>query len=480
MAKKKIFSVEFEWPGEDVEYIPFSSSNSLLDADIILFNPDISEYRYGASEDYQGKPCLNDRDSFKLMEATDHWRRELKSAFDAGKTIIVYLNKVEEIFIATGKNEYSGTGRNRQTTRIVTITSNYKSIPTCLDPVNSKGSSMKLTRESGIISSYWKDFGGESSFLVLLKDDFKNSLVLTKSGDKTVGGIIKGKSSGSIIFLPYFTFSDEKYYAESEESDTGFVWTKTALQAGKKLLSHIIEIDKTVKKDSGHTPTPEWANSSKYLTSIENTIQENLLKIEAKIESLNNEKEGLVSSLNESGVLRYLLYEKGKPLESAIIEALKTIGFEASNFADEESEFDVVFESKEGRLIGEAEGKDSKAINIDKLRQLEMNIHEDFAKDEVESIAKGVLFGNAYRLSALPERADFFTTKCLTAAERSGIALIRTPDLFFVAKYLKDTKDKRFATKCRKEIISTSGKIVSFPSIPEPKKTTIKTIGKDT
>jgi hypothetical protein len=59
----------------------------------------------------------------------------------------------------------------------------------------------------------------------------------------------------------------------------------------------------------------------------------------------------------------------------------------------------VVFESEEGRLIGEAEGKDNKAINVDKLRQLSMNIHEDIQREEVTTPAKGVLFGNGYRFN---------------------------------------------------------------------------------
>ena len=56
------------------------------------------------------------------------------------------------------------------------------------------------------------------------------------------------------------------------------------------------------------------------------------------------------------------------------------MGFVASPYKEANSEFDVVFESAEGRLLGEAEGKDSKAISVDKLRQLVMNIHEDLQR----------------------------------------------------------------------------------------------------
>jgi hypothetical protein len=147
--------------------------------------------------------------------------------------------------------------------------------------------------------------------------------------------------------------------------------------------------------------------------------------------------------------------------------ALTVLGFHAAPYRDEGSEFDVVFESAEGRLLGEAEGKDNKAVNIDKLRQLEMNLHEDFEREGITAMAKGVLFGNAHRLSPLAERAEYFTDKCITAAKRNSTALVRTPDLFFVAQYLAARPDEDFARKCRECILSTCGSVVAFPPVPE-------------
>ncbi len=96
-----------------------------------------------------------------------------------------------------------------------------------------------------------------------------------------------------------------------------------------------------------------------------------------------------------------------------------------------------------------------------------MNIHEDFARDEIEETATGVLFGNAYRLKNLEERDDFFTKKCISAVKRTGTVLVRTPDLFTVAQYLSGTTDKKFASRCRKAIFSAAGEIVTFPERPK-------------
>jgi hypothetical protein len=149
------------------------------------------------------------------------------------------------------------------------------------------------------------------------------------------------------------------------------------------------------------------------------------------------------------------------------MEVLRLMGFSAESFQDTESEFDVVFVSAEGRFLGEVEGKDSKAINIDKHSQLERNINEDFEREEVTEHAHGVLFGNAYRLTPLIERGDFFTDKCISAAKRMGTALVRTPDLFEVGRYLRSSQDEEFAARCRNSILNTKGGIVCFPTVPQ-------------
>lgn len=142
------------------------------------------------------------------------------------------------------------------------------------------------------------------------------------------------------------------------------------------------------------------------------------------------------------------------------------LGFTASSYRDADSEFDVVFTCDEGRLLGEAEGKDNKPINIDKLRQLSMNIHEDLSRDEVSSPAKGVLFGNGYRLSDPKDRELQFTDKCLISSKGSSIALVTTSSLYTVSKFLTDQRDDFYARKCRQAILTGIG-VVVFPPLPE-------------
>lgn len=470
MAKKKILTIGFSLADDETEFCEFSSDISLLDWDIVLFNPDIDGYLYAPESTFEGKPCLSDNQSFKLKSQSEHWRREIKSAVEHGKLVIVFLGELKNISIATGKKEYSGTGRNQKVTRIVTSYDNYQSIPINLNPLSAKGREIKLTaKNSEFISSYWQEFSELSSYKVIVDAECAPCLV-TRHGEKSVDIIVRSKnSSGSLLCLPDLDFWQDSFFVGEEGGDDEGEWTEEAKQFASRFVKCVVSLDKALKSEGELTPEPEWAKESIYKLNMERLATQKLLEIEKRLEGVQAEKEAVQDRIRGLERLRHLLFEKGKPLEYAILDALRTIGFEVSQFDDGESEFDAVFESGEGRLIGEAEGKDNKAINIDKLRQLSLNIHEDLEREEVITPAKPVLFGNPYRLQPLLERSYPFTDKCISASVTSSTALVFTPDLFRVSKYLMDRPDARFATKCRKAILNAVGR-VEFPIIPNTEK----------
>ena len=462
---KKIVIIGTSLPYNEVDFVSLHSQNSLLDYDISVFNPDISSFYGYSPSSYMGKPALSDENSFKLQEQIAHWWREILGAVRTGKAVFILLNQLQEVYVSTGQKTYSGTGRNRQVTRHVTDISNYSLVPGAIDVVNSRGTLMKLYGHDNALATYWAELESLSEFRVLISGEGVTPLVVTKTGDKTVGASLKYKDAhGTLVLLPYIDFDREDFTRTTRSGNE--YWTDKANQIGKKFISAIVGIDNFLKESLGFTPAPDWVAQDRYILAREQKIRDKLLTLENKINSIQKEKEHLQQDLHTETEIKGLLYEKGNPLEAAILKSLKLLGFEVSQYHQSDSEFDVVFESKEGRLIGEAEGKDNKPVNIDKLRQLEMNIHEDFSRDEVEQPAKGALIGNAYRLLPPEGRSDFFTVKCLTAAKRSSIALIRTTDLFYISKYLLTNVDKVFAKKCRKTILETVG-IVIFPAIPE-------------
>lgn len=463
MAKHRIFTVGFDLPGDEFEYVEFSSDQTLLDADIVLFEPTLggySSYKY-----YNGRPLLSENSSFSTKEHLDHWRSEITAAVNSGKLVIVYLAKPVECYRYTGKKEFSGTGRSRVPTDFVAEISSYEAVPNIKVVTAKSGRETRLEKDATYIAPYWTEFSSYSPYEVEIEGEFKRVLLKSRSGDRTVGAAVHGLS-GVLLFLPPLKY-DKKKFLHYDSSDDESYWTAVAQKFGKRLVAALAALADGLKQSSQSTPAPNWTQVSQFRLAEESELEAAISKCTSDIAELQSSKTALEAKLREEGNLRRLLFEQGRPLENAVLEALRLFGFDAQHFSDGESEFDAVFVSAEGRCLGEAEGKENRSVNIDKFSQLERNLQEDFARDDVTEYAKGVLFGNAYRLMPLSDRGDFFTDKCISAAKRVGAALVRTPDLFAPAKYMKETPaDAEYAKQCREAIFRAEGQIVTFPAPP--------------
>ena len=462
MAKKRIFTVGFELPGDEFEYIPFGSDQSLLDADIILFEPSFGTHI--ARETYEGQGLFEQWASHPVSQELGHWRAELAAATNAGKLVIVFLAKPLTHYRYTGEKNFSGTGRSRVTTNMVTLVGSYSAVPNVTSADAKSGREVRLTKDAAYLAAYWSEFGEFSAYEAFVEGKFSHTLITTKAGDKIVGAAVRGK--GALLFLPPLRY-DEKKFTKYDPKKDQTLWTSEAQQFGKRLVHAIAGLWDALIGGKAATPPPSWASGQEFRTPQEGTLHSQLAAVGEEIADAQERKKRFEQQLRDAGEVRGLLYEQGKPLERAVREALTTLSFSAKAYAESDAEFDVLFESPEGRFLGEVEGKDTKAVNIDKLSQLERNLQEDFAREAVETYAKGVLFGNPERLAPPSERGDPFTAKCLTSAKRAHIALVRTADLFAPVVYLRVSPDQEFARRCREAILSGDGVVVAFPGSPE-------------
>ena len=464
---KSLISIGFEIPGHSDKSLMLSSDQSLLDYDIIVFRPDVSElYGYGA-EQHQGKLCLSDDASFNLREKAEHWRQDLINAFDGGKTIFIFLPELQEVFVASGVPEASGDGRSRVTTRHVELFQNYRMVPISFEELgDGRGREIKAVRDLGCLTPYWTGFRNVSRYQVHFSSPMVLPLLGTKSGNKTVGGVVRGKAhsgKGAIVLLPDLDFDENAF--KLVKGDETF-WNKKGVQFGNKLVSALVEIDNALNSDKQRTPTPDWATGTEFRLQKESVIENQITGLSARVESLEARKHGLLNELEKEASLKRLLYESGPALENAILDALGILGLESRHEKDAESELDAVFTWNGQRFLGEAKGEDTQAVDVDKISQLERDLSQDFESEEVTKYAKGILFGNAFRLRELSERNGFFTEKCISTAKRIRAALVRTPDLFFVARYAKESGDAEFSKKCVEAILAAEGTVVEFPSVP--------------
>jgi hypothetical protein len=461
--QRRVFAVGRDIPGNAAEYVPFNSDKSLFDADVIIFTPTFSDYH--PHETYAGRPVISEYDSQRLIRCCAHWRDEIKAAVDSGKVVFVTLVKPHEVYYHTGQREFSGTGRSRVSTNIVQPASSYESIPFGLEGLVPRGGTeISVLADLGPLALYWNEFGTSSEYEVYFNEtESMRPLLGTKNREKVVGGLVRSRKGGALVLLPPVTWDETALTYTKGEST---FWRKEATVLGQRLVAAFVGATESLLKQGKRTPVPQWAVAPVYSLPIEDRARAEVARADNEIAKLAECRKELEKRVEEAAELRALLYEAGKPLEGAVLGALRLMGFTAKSYREGQSEFDAVFTSAEGRFLGEVEGKDSKAVNIDKMSQLERNLQEDFARDGVTDYAKGVLFGNAFRLMPPNERGEAFTEKCATAAKRLGVALVRTADLFGPARYLSDHNDAAYAASCREAIFATKGAIVQFPMPP--------------
>ena len=105
------------------------------------------------------------------------------------------------------------------------------------------------------------------------------------------------------------------------------------------MTSALVALDKALHSSADVTPEPSWASDPVYALAREQNLRTDLLAAERQVEEAQRQKEDILERLKAAGRLRALLYEKGKPLENAIIEALHLLGFQAANYKEGGSEF---------------------------------------------------------------------------------------------------------------------------------------------
>jgi hypothetical protein len=237
MTKKRIFTIGFELPGDEFEYIHFESDRSLLDADIVLYEVGFGQLYAG--EDYEGTSLFSKSTSPRVAQYVAHWRSELAAFVNAEKLAIVFVTKPLRYFRYTGEKKFSGTGRSQVTTNLVTPVSSYDAVPNITQIEGKTGSEVRLTPEASYLAPYWKEFAGISGYQAFIDGKFTQKVLVTKTGEKTVGAATHGK--GTLLFLPPLHLDEKRFFKYDAKKEQTF-WTGEALKFGKRLLGALVAL----------------------------------------------------------------------------------------------------------------------------------------------------------------------------------------------------------------------------------------------
>ncbi|MGB9176819.1 MAG: hypothetical protein WCB46_08815, partial [Methanoregula sp.] len=118
----RIASMGCDFENKDISQVLFRSTMSLLDYDLILWDPSFLFDDYSTDSwqsTYGGYKRLSNDESFHFVDELNRRKTEMGDLLDNGRPLVVFVPTPTSIYYWTGETEYSGTGRNQKSTSII-------------------------------------------------------------------------------------------------------------------------------------------------------------------------------------------------------------------------------------------------------------------------------------------------------------------------------------------------------------------------
>lgn len=408
----KIISIGRDFDNPLVFNCEYSSSISLLDFDLLIWDPNnmLNEYRYQlSSPKYMGYKNLDDDDSVSIVNDINRRKQEMNEMLQLGRTVVIFTPYPQMCYRATGEKQFSGTGKNRSTTRIVTELNLMSSLPIKINTTEATGENIDFKGKFPF-DSFWKSNNNYFYYRAYFNEMVGMPLFFIKDTDKTIGTYVSvGK--GHLLFLPSFvssnTFKTKKEWKEVQNI----------------FIDSLIGMIEELKKDKGDFNLPAWCLS--YLVPNEEDEKKKLTDMEKDLADLLNTISHQKEKIAELEEYKILFVGSGKALEIQVGKIFEQLGFSVAEGLPGRDDLILKFNDKVA--VVEVKGV-SKSAAEKHAAQLEKWVSEYYASKGI--MPKGILVVNAFKDIPLAERKEeTFPHQMLDYSKKRGHCLVTSLQL---------------------------------------------------
>ncbi len=448
MVTVRLLSLDFEPVyGDDAEIEHFSSDASIFDYDVVIWDPAASFESYarpGYQDSYQGLPSLSDDMSVRIMSDTLRRRTEFSEFVNAGRVLIVVVRSPQACYVATGEKTYSGTGRNRQTTRIVNNFDLHSAlpIPKCKF-ITGSGKRIELST-GGPLVEFLRKYRARVTYDATLEGAPGSVLARVSGTQRVVSSALRTKAGGWIILLPAIDLAADDEDTDESADDEG--WWSEAPQFQADLLSAVRQLGANTS-----VSRPAWIES--YATAEQQRLRTEIIKQQKRVESARDKLAQLQRNKEKAESKDQLFLGTGRALELEVKEVLELLGGTVTDPEPGRDDWRVKF--PEGAAVVEVKGV-SKSAAEKHAAQLEKWVAG--AYEEGGSPPKGILIVNTWRETPLVDRKEIdFPEQMLPYSTSRNHCLITGLQLFVIRADVEN--DPNRAKHWRNKILQTAGKI---------------------
>lgn len=452
-GRLKILSIGSDIDHDIVNVDTFSSSRSFLDYDIVILDPSQVLYEYASdfrSGTYRGLKSLAEDSSARLVRDIDRRRNEMGDMLGLGRSLVVFNSPPQKCYVDTGKREYSGTGKNRQTTRIMDEVDVFSSLPVeTLKTVEASGHNLEF-RGREPFASFWNDNKDFLSYKAYFQKPVGEPLFFIKGTNKAVGSYSR-VGNGILLFAPTFLDEESDVYNTLTEDET--------IEADRKFVNSLVALIEELRKDVGDFELPLW--SKDYVLPEELKKKNELLKLNGELSNLLAKTSEKKESIAELETRKILFTGSGTALENQVRQIFEELGFDVVEAGPGRD--DLILKCVDKIAVVEIKGV-SKSAAEKHAAQLEKWVSEYYSNHGVHP--KGILVINAYCDTPLKDRKNpAFPDQMLGYSERRGHCLLTGIQLLSLFLDCQDDQEKKDATIDR--VFSTEGIFKEYRNWPE-------------
>jgi len=443
----RIASMGCSFENKDIIPVSFRSTVSLLDYDLLLWDPTELFQLYSTdwiNPIYNGYKCLSNDESVHFADELNRRRTEMVDLLESGRPLIIFIPAPTAIYHWNGKKEYSGTGKNQKATYLVEQFVLNDAIPfSKMETVAAQGDCIEY-RGNPVFKIYWDRMKEDHFYSAYFKSNIGNPFLFIKGTEKPVGTYIKTKKS-FILLLP----SINPVRNTRKESQ----------KISKTFLESLLDLIKQLQMELGDFSLPSWTDQ--YQLPEEKDKIDALSKKDRELKQLTDVISKEKEELNRLKEFKLLFSGTGRSLELVVKRVFEEIGFTVKE--GKPGRDDLILDYKGKIAVVEIKGL-TKSASEKNAAQLEKWVMEYFTENSIHP--KGVLIVNTYNNLPLNDRdKEDFPNQMLQFSEHRGHCLITTIQL--LGLFLKVKADPDQQDTLINELFNTVGKFPHFSSYKE-------------
>lgn len=399
----RALAIGVDFRDERIPCISLRSTHTCLGRELIVLRLDDVVYGYNTESwnpTYNGQLNLDTDSSFQIRADFDRRRGELQTVLEMGGTVVLFLPPPAKWWIATGKVQHSGTGRNRQTTRTVDEMGLFSLLPFPLSCTPATTDTFELTAGEPF-ATFWRKNADRFEAAAVLSKPFGDPMVVIKGTNQAVAAI--GRiAKGLVVILPQELMYPEEYLLrrEGEEADDSDNAPDVAAYEGDvTLIDSLFYLVTELQGSSDGFVLPQWA--AEFVLPGENQLSDALRSAQETARQAQAEVDSLHRQLSLLERRKALFTASGRSLETLVEEAFAALGFEVVE--GRPGRTDRVVRHQDQAAVVEIKGRAKSAAEKD-CAQLEKWVSDYHV--EHGHAAKPILVVNAWRDTRLDERAE--------------------------------------------------------------------------